>query len=347
MPNRFVAVMLTGALALAPALALPAGPHDGTWTKMAPLPVGVAEVGVAALDGKVYEVGGTEQVGNGPPTWNSSLTMMYDPTTDTWRQRAPLPHGLTHVGLAALDGKLYAIGGFTNIVHMGAVDSAYVYDPRDNRWSALPKLSGPRGSVGVVAVDGKIEVFGGRRSDKVVKISPPGAPAMFEGFGTVTTHEVYDPKIRKWSRAAPIPGPGRDHMGIIVLDGKVHIFGGRTADVADNLVRHDVYDPKTDSWSTATPLPNPRSAGAYTVLDGLIIYAGGECKPGGQPFSPNAYDEVTAYDPKTDRWTTLTPLPHARHAFGAATIGKAAYFVGGAPVCGGGTLTDLMKLTLP
>jgi N-acetylneuraminic acid mutarotase len=347
MPNRFVTLALTGALALALPLAMAATPHGGTWTKKAPLPVGMAEVGVASLDGKVYVVGGTEQVGNGPAIWNSSLTMMYDPTTDTWHERAPLPRGLTHVGVAALGGRLYAIGGFTNIVHMGAVDSAYVYDPDTNRWSDLPKLSSARGSVGVVAVDGKLHIFGGRQSDKVIKISPRGAPAMFAGFGTVTTHEVYDPKSRKWSRAAPIPGPGRDHMGIVVLDGKVHIFGGRTADVADNLVRHDVYDPKTDSWSVAAPLPDPRSAGAYTLLDGLIIYAGGECKPGGRPFSPNAYDEVTAYDAKTDRWTTLTPLPHARHAFGAATIGKAAYFVGGAPVCGGGTLTDLLMLTLP
>ena len=76
------------------------------------------------------------------------------------------------------------------------------------------------------------------------------------------------------------------------------------------------------------------------MLNGLIIYAGGECKPGGQPYSANAFDDVTAYDSKADIWTILTSLPRARHAFGAATVAGIAYFAGGALVCGGGVSTD-------
>ncbi|MBC7578983.1 MAG: hypothetical protein H7312_16735 [Tardiphaga sp.] len=168
---------------------------------------------------------------------------------------------------------------------------------------------------------------------------------MFSGFGTVTTHQVYDPATNKWSSRAPIPGPGRDHVGIAVLSGRVHLFGGRSADVQDNLDRHDVYDPATDRWTSAAALPRQRSAGAYTVLNGLILYAGGECKPGGRPNTANAFDEVTAYDPKSDTWIQLPPLPRARHAFGAATVHGIAYFVGGAPVCGGGAMTDMIALT--
>ncbi len=323
-------------------------PGSGTWTSKAPLSVGRAEIGVAALDGKVYVLGGTEQIGDGKPIWNSTLNSMYDPRTNTWTNEAPLPTGLSHIGAATLDGKLYAIGGFTDIVHMGPQDLAFVYDPKANRWTALPDISSPRGSVAAAAVDGKLHIFGGRISDKIVKLpAAPGMPELSAGFGTVTTHQVYDPKSGKWTDGLPIPGPARDHMGIAVLDGKVHLFGGRVADVVDNLDRHDVYDPKTNKWTTAAPLPKPRSSGAYTVLDGLIVYAGGECKPGGQPFTPNAFDDVTAYDPKTDKWTALKNLPQARHAFGAATIGHSAYFVAGAPLCGGGTTVDTLMFTLP
>lgn len=320
----------------------------GTWTAKAPLPVAMAEVGVAALDGKVYVVGGTEQHGKLPTIWNSRLTMMYDPARDAWRTRAPLPHGFTHAGVAALGGKLYAVGSFTEPVHMGPLNLAFVYDPQTNRWSALPPLSSPRGSVAAVAAGGKLHVFGGRVSDKVVDIpTPAGGPRMRAGFGTVTTHQIYDPASGRWSAGPPIPGPGRDHLGVALLGGKIHLFGGRTADVQNNLDRHDVYDPATGRWTRAAPLPRARSAGAYTVLDGRILYAGGECKPGGQPYTPNAYDDVTAYDPRTDSWTTVRPLPQARHAFGAATVGHVAYFVAGAPVCGGGATTDVNALTLP
>ena len=321
---------------------------SGTWTTKASLAVGRAEIGVAALDGKVYVLGGTAQVGKDRPVWNSTLNSRYDPKSNVWQDEAPLPEGLSHIGAAALDGKLYAIGGFTDVVHMGPRNLAFVYDPKENRWSALPAISSPRGSIAVAAVDGKLHIFGGRISDKVVKLpASPGMPPLSAGFGTVNTHEIYNPKTKKWTLSVPVPGPARDHMGIAVLDGKIHLFGGRVADVVDNLDRHDVYDPKTDKWTTAAPLPRPRSSGAYTVLDGLILYAGGECKPGGQPFTPNAFDDVTAYDSKTDKWTALHALPQARHAFGAATIGNAAFFVAGAPLCGGGTTTDTLMLTLP
>ncbi|MBC7578984.1 MAG: hypothetical protein H7312_16740, partial [Tardiphaga sp.] len=95
--------------------------------------VAMAEVGVAELGGKVYVVGGTEQRGKAPPIWNSTLTMMYDPARNAWQHRASLPHGLTHVGVAALGGKLYAIGGFTTPIHMDPQEWAFVYAPATNR----------------------------------------------------------------------------------------------------------------------------------------------------------------------------------------------------------------------
>jgi hypothetical protein len=37
----------------------------------------------------------------------STLVENYDPPTDRWRARAPLPRALTHVGLAALAELFY------------------------------------------------------------------------------------------------------------------------------------------------------------------------------------------------------------------------------------------------
>lgn len=319
----------------------------GTWTRKAPSPHAVAEVGVAAVEGKIYVVGGgvqSEKSGGIPVI--SGLNLMYDPASDSWRELAALPRALSHVAVTAWSGKLYAFGGFTRDVHIDPQSSAFVYDPKSDRWNELASLSSARGSMAVAAVAGKIHLFGGRRSDKVVKVIMPGGQELSVGEGTVTTHDIYDPATGQWAVGKALPGPPRDHMGVAVLDGKVHLFGGRINDFTDLLDRHDVYDPKTDTWASAAALPHPRSAGAYTVLRGLIVYAGGECKPGGQPGTPSVFDDVTAYDPKTDSWMTLTPLPQARQAFGAATVGDIAYFVGGAQLCGGGASSDLLALTL-
>ena len=329
-------------------MATQAASPAGTWTKKAPMPVAMTEVGVGEVDGKIYVIGGTEQRGENPPTGASTLNIMYDPATDRWEERAPLPRALSHLGVTELGGRLYTIGGFTEDVHMYPQSLAFVYDPKIDRWSKLPNISTKRGSVAVTAHGGKIHIFGGRTSERVVKKSFPGMPDMFIGIGTVTTHEIYDPARNEWSQSEPLPGPPRDHMGIAVLDGEIHVFGGRINDFNDLLTRHDVYNPMTNTWRTASPLAGPRSAGAFTVLNGFIIYAGGECKPGGQPATPNAFEDVSAYDPETDTWTNLAPLPLGRHAFGAASVAGAAYFAGGALVCGGGMSTkELLVLTLP
>lgn len=294
---------------------------QGTWSTAAAMPTARAEVGVTALDGKIYVVGGTAQ-----GRWDSPLNFEYDPATDHWRERAPLPRGLSHVGVVGLDGKLYAFGGFTGIVHVGAMNLAFVYDPAADTWQRIAPLSSPRASIGVAAVDGKIHVIGGRGLDKV----------------TVNIHEVYDPATNQWSEAAPLP-LARDHLGIVVIDGKIHVVGGRTANQTDNVGDHDVYDPSIDQWTKAAPMPTARSSGAATYYDGLLFYAGGECKkldPTSKFGGGDTFDTNEAYDPKSNSWLTLAALPSGRHAFGAATVGAAAYFTGGALRCGGLPITD-------
>jgi N-acetylneuraminic acid mutarotase len=321
--------LVSAAALVALVLAMPglsqSGGAAGRWRAKAPLPTAMAEVGVAALGGRIYVLGGTAQ-----GRFDSPLNEEYDPASDHWRARAPMPKGLSHVGAAALGGKLYAIGGFINIIHVGAQDAAFVYDPASDAWRALPPLSSPRASVAAAAVGGKLHVIGGRGLDKA----------------TVAIHEVYDPATNAWITAAPLP-VARDHAGIAVLDGKIHVFGGRTADVTDNVALHDVYDPASDTWRAAAPLPVPRSSGAATVYRGLILFAGGECKPGGKPGDARTFDDVDAYDAKSDKWVTLAALPQGRHAFGAATVGDTAYFAGGTTTCGGGNTTDMLAFTLP
>ncbi|MFD6562741.1 Kelch repeat-containing protein [Micromonospora profundi] len=321
------------------AQAMPPAGHDrAVWSDRAPMSTARAEVGVAALGGRVYVVGGTVQSGDEQPTWATTLVTSYDPHTDRWRQHAPLPRPLTHVGVAGLNGKLYAFGGFTDIVHMHPQQVAYAYDPLRDAWSRLPDMPQKLGSVGVAAVNGKLHLLGGRDSRTVVTLPDPPISI---GYGTVRTHLVFDPARRSWSTAAPLPVEPRDHAGVAVVGDRVHVFGGRVAEGEDNLARHDVYDTRTRRWSRAAPLPTPRSAGAAVVLDGRIVYAGGECRP-----DETTYDDVTAYDPRKDRWTTLSPLPQGRHGLGAARVGDRGYFMAGALTCGGGASADTLELNL-
>ena len=96
---------------------------QGTWSAASTMPTGTGDSGVAALDGKIYVVGGSSfyphivptspDMGSG--TWGSSVNYEYDPAADKWRQLAPMPIGLSHVGVVGLNHKLYAFGGFTSL----------------------------------------------------------------------------------------------------------------------------------------------------------------------------------------------------------------------------------------
>ena len=102
-------------------------------------------------------------------------------------------------------------------------------------------MSTALGSVSSVAVDGKITSFGGR----------PGDPT------PTNFHEVYDPTTNQWTAKAPMP-LARDHMGIAVIDGKIHIVGGRTGVGKSTISPRPVtsMDPKTDQWTKAArPMP--------------------------------------------------------------------------------------------
>ena len=216
---------------------------NGTWTRKASIPTQRFEVGVTALDGKIYVLGGEAF---GRPA--SGLNEEYDPATNRWRELAPIPHETSHVGAAGFNGKIYAIGGFTAVPEIGALDLAFEYDIAKDTWRKLPPLSSPRGSVGVAVVDGTVHVIGGRGLDRV----------------TVATHEIYDPVTGHWTKGAPLP-TARDHLGAVVFDGKIHIIGGRTSGSTDNTNFHDVYDPATDSWRSAAPLLTARSSGAGSL----------------------------------------------------------------------------------
>jgi len=336
--------VLTGPVAAGPGQTQSAG-SQGNWSMKAPIPTQHLDAGVAALDGKFYVLGG-ETVGHPATPFNHQ----YDPATDRWSELAPMPRGISHAGVAAYNGKIYVIGGFTAIVHAVALDQVLEYDIAANSWRQLSPLSSPRGSVGVAAVGGKIHAIGGRGLNNV----------------TVATHEVYDPASGKWSQAAPLP-TARDHIGVVVVDGRIHVVGGRISEhVTDNskpttgpaafsnlnngvnTSLHEIYDPATNSWQSAPPLPTARSNGAAVYYHGLILYVGGECKKPDPKGGGDTFSENEAFDPKTNRWLTLAPLPAGRQGFGAASLGQSAYFAAGSLGCGGGPMTQqLLVFSLP
>ena len=238
---------------------------------------------------RIYLVGGYECDGEEVV----STVQVYDPVLDSWCEVASMAMTRCAHGAAALDGKLYVMGGrevrdSTSGPPMGPpIAEAEVYDPEADDWQPLPNMLMSRYSLAAVAVGGKIYAIGG--------VSTDGG---FDG-GYCDAVEAYDPVSGAWTQVASLPMALCCHTATVV-DGKIYVLGGDVEGAEFSATdRVDMYNPATDSWQQMTAMPTARGSHAAAVLDGKIYVTGGFTLDG------KMSDVVEAYEPVADTWTTL------------------------------------------
>jgi N-acetylneuraminic acid mutarotase len=203
--------------------------------------------GSAVVDGRVYVFGGSS--GNGS-TYGLTLnsTEEYDPATDTWQSRAPMPTARWSVMGAAVNGRIYAIGGKSGSV-MRAVE---IYDPASDTWSTGAPMPTARCCGAAVTFDGQIYVIGG-------------------GDGYLTAVERYDPVTDTWAIEPGMP-TGRSSHTAQAAGGRLYAMGGWNGAV---LEINEAFDPSTSTWHGAAPLPTRRNGLASAVISSRIYTFGG------------------------------------------------------------------------
>lgn len=294
-----------GAIAAGDLTALVATLGAAPWIPLAPLAGGKRqEHAVAALDDKIYVIGGFIVPPGGRDLLITDSVEAYDVVTGVWQPVAPLPLEVHHVGAVASGGKLYVIGGLAGI-SFTPIDAVYEYDPAEDRWSRRADLPARRGAMAVGEIDGLLYAVGG----------------LINSFTSTTRHEVYDPVADEWSELAPLPS-ARNHLAAGVIDGKLYAVGGRGG---PNTAELDRYDPETDRWEVLPPMPTARGGLVAAVVNGRLVVAGGEFFTGGSGVNA----EVEMYDPVSNEWTSLAPMAVPRHGMGAATVGDLMYVPGG------------------
>jgi N-acetylneuraminic acid mutarotase len=283
-----------------------------SWSSVAASPIGLAEGGGAVVNGRLYMFGGYYDFSTTP----TAKMHVYDPATNAWSALAPLPQAATHMGVASDASSIYVAGGYPpgagGTGQIYATRSVWRYDVATNTWSAMPSLPEARGGGTMVLLGRTLHYVGGsdlNRADRAEHWT-----LALDG-GT------------SWTLAAALP-LARNHLGSVVLNGKIYVVGGQRGQDAAAIYAGvvDVWDPAANTWTAAASLPTPRShiAAATFVLDGRIIVIGGETSYGVSTA------QVVAYSPSSNTWVQLTPVPEARHSGVGGTLGGAIYYNGGA-----------------
>jgi hypothetical protein len=160
------------------------------------------------------------------------------PVENTWKVMAPMPTARYNLGVAVVDGKIYAIGGEgTNVV---GVENE-MYDPATNTWATKQPSPQPITGCAVVACQGKIYCVGNQ------------------------LNQIYDTKTDSWSTGTPSP-TSRNYPVAAQVNGKIYLIAGWKQYTPQTTGFHmydrmpcglnEMYDPQTDTWASMMWMPS-------------------------------------------------------------------------------------------
>jgi N-acetylneuraminic acid mutarotase len=234
-----------------------------------------------------------------------------------WTNGSKMPTPRSAFGAAILDDKIYAAGGQGSKIKKA--DIVEIYDIKSNKWITGIPLPEPLDHIGMASYNGKLYVVGGTHK-----------------YGYSNKLLVYDPLTNNWTEAKPMPR-ARTALTVNFIDGKLYAIGG-VDDVHNVVATNEVYDPATDTWTEKAPMPTARHHLTSSVVNGKIYVIGGRILGDGipAPFSKalSNFDVNEMYDPATDTWTKLKPMPSKRSGLASASIGNDIYVFGGEKVNG-------------
>jgi len=218
-------------------------PANDSWKALAPMPSKRGSPIAVTVGDKIYVIGGATTLPGAtvvhPARPHASVAAVeeYDPASNSWRARAPMPTPRNHAVGGAVNGKIYVIGGRVGgaFVTAGSSNSSVVeeYDPASDSWGA-PKARMPtaRSAMAAGVYNNRIYITGGEYQDANMM-------ATFRAF------ESYDPATNTWTTLPSMP-TSRHGLASAVLGNRLHMVSGDTQSALSGAhgqtEAHDAYE---------------------------------------------------------------------------------------------------------
>ena len=278
--------------------------------------VGILMAGLAAGGGWWLGQRGDRQpaasgVTTAPPITQPAPTTA--PATPTSRERVgtwqrlpatPIPNG-SYEFSGVWTGRELLLYGAVHDPEQRPRAAGAAYNPATNTWRKLPPAPGPveNAEGGYTAVWTGTELLGG-------------------GLGL---NAAYNPATNRWRR---LPRWG-DRNAVTVWTGRLLLtWGGGCCD--DFVAGGGAYNPATNTWRQLPqgPLAGRHTTGAWTGAE-LIVAGGTGSDAHGNVAGYKTFADAAAYNPTTDTWRRLPPMPEPRTNATATWTGTEVLVVGG------------------
>jgi N-acetylneuraminic acid mutarotase len=131
-----------------------------------------------------------------------------------------------------------------------------------------------------------------------------------------------------WFQGALFPEASEEVLGATAA-GKVYVFAGLAPGWKPKAMVYE-YDPASNQWAKKRPMRLASHHVAFATLNNKIYAFGGFTYPDSGPPGWNAVNNAWEYDPATDEWKELAPMPTKRGAASAGVANGKIYVTGGA-----------------
>ncbi|XP_078008575.1 kelch-like protein 18 isoform X5 [Phascolarctos cinereus] len=278
-----------------------------------------------SIAGLIYAVGGLNSAANFYAGDSLNVVEVFDPIANRWEKCQPMTTARSRVGVAVVNGLLYAIGGYDGQLRLSTVE---VYNPETDTWTKVGSMNSKRSAMGTVVLDGQIYVCGG-----------------YDGNSSLNSVETYSPETDKWTIVTPMSS-NRSAAGVTVFEGRIYVSGGHDGLQIFNSVEY--YNHHIATWHPVASMLNKRCRHGAASLGSKMFVCGGYDGSGflsiaevyssvadqwylivpmntrrsrvslvancGRLYAVGGYDgqsnlsSVEMYDPETNRWTFMAPM---------------------------------------
>jgi N-acetylneuraminic acid mutarotase len=178
----------------------------------------------------------------------TNVTEEYDPSTDTWTTKSPIPRAAAHYSSAVIGNKIYVFSSNIN-QHTGLDESlTQIYDPTTDTWNIGNPPPYAVDMAGSTVISNRIYLIGGRSSSL-----------------QVAYNQIYDPSTNSWNIGAPLP-TARYGLSVCGLGNKIYTFGGHQGSFTTVTLKanNEQYDPSKDIPIQFTPSSTPTQSSTPT-----------------------------------------------------------------------------------
>ncbi len=231
----------------------------GGWIRKTDIPLGDLPPNGARVDGIGFTIGNTGYLGLGTNNGGAFKDLSaYDPVTNSWTKKSPLPVGLEMAFSMVINGKAYVGTGDTR--GQGYSKLMFAYNPITDKWTSIADFPG-----------------GARKEASAFGLTDKGYAGLGEDNNNAALKDwwQYDPVADSWTRKKDFPGSFSYGGSGFVLNGKIYIC---------TVTECWQYDPANDAWNRKNNVPRQNA-----IFKGVTINNKGYLM-GAETW---LYDEVT------------------------------------------------------